>query len=76
MAHIELSDDQLEGIMLQELRTVYELECEPNRIDCSDDYIDPDLELLKALDKVIEYYSSPGDYQDWLLMRSEPFVPA
>jgi hypothetical protein len=37
----------------------------PNKIDCSDDVLDPDQDLLQALDRVLQEYMTAHEYEQW-----------
>lgn len=52
-------------IIIDELKEAYRMNCLPEKIDCSDDYIEPDHELLYAIRKVLEYYMTPKEYIEW-----------
>jgi len=62
---IELNDETVDEIVLRELKLDYELCSQPDYIDCSNDRIEPDQELLDALEKVIQYHSSVQQYKQW-----------
>jgi len=66
---IEVTNDQIDSIVRQELQLAFELNRHPNRIDCSDDIVEPDEDLLTALTTVLEYFSAPDDHEAWLLER-------
>jgi hypothetical protein len=62
---IELNEEVVDEIVLRELKLDYELCSQPDYIDCSNDRIEPDQELLDALEKVIQYHSSDRQYKQW-----------
>lgn len=62
---IILIPDQVDDIIVNELKNAYSLEMIPNKIDCSDDVIDPDFQLLDAIEKVLAYYLSSSDFLKW-----------
>ena len=64
-ANITLEYDQITEIVRQSLIEDYELNRHPDKIDCSDWEIDPDQQLLKALEQVIDYYSTPDQFAEW-----------
>ena len=68
---IELDDEILDEIVLHELQVDYKVCSQPDYIDCSNDLIEPDQELLNALKVVIKYHSSEQEYEDWLLSIEE-----
>ena len=62
---IELDVDVIENIVVEELKDYYNLCNVPNKIDCSDDVIDPDQDLLQALDRVLQEYMTAHEYEQW-----------
>ena len=60
-----LTDDQVDEIVVEELKLAYELNCKPNKVDCSDDYIDPDYKLLASLEYVLQYFMVPSEFKAW-----------
>jgi hypothetical protein len=62
---IELNEEAVDEIVLRELKLSYELCSQLDYIDCSNDRIEPDQELLDALEKVIRYHSSDRQYKQW-----------
>ena len=40
-----------------------------DKVDCSDDVLEPDYELLKAIQTVLAYYMPRGDYKEWMKMN-------
>lgn len=62
---IELGVDVIEDIVVEELKDYYNLCNVPNKIDCSDDVIDPDQDLLQALDRVLQEYMTAHEYEQW-----------
>ena len=65
MVKIKLVDQQIESIVIDELKLAYELNVEPNQIDCSDMVIDPDQNLLDSIKRVLCYYMTRDDYEQW-----------
>ena len=64
-ANITLDHDQITEIVRQSLIEDYELNKRTDHVDCSDWEIDPDQQLLKALEQVIDYYSTPDQFAEW-----------
>ena len=62
---IELDIDVIENIVIEELKDYYNLCNRSNKVDCSDDVLDPDQDLLQALDRVLQDYMSVYDYELW-----------
>lgn len=65
MVKVKLVAQQIESIVVNELKFAYELNSEPNRIDCSDMVIDPDQNLLDSIKRVLCYYMTRDDYEQW-----------
>ncbi len=65
MAKIKLVDQQIESIVIDDLKLAYAMNIEPNRIDCSDMVIDPDQNLLDSIKRVLCYYMTRDDYEQW-----------
>ena len=65
MVKIKLVDQQIESIVIDDLKLAYELNVELNRIDCSDMVIDPDQNLLDSIKRVLCYYMTRDDYEQW-----------
>ena len=59
---IELSPEQTCDVVRQELQMAYE-SLLPR--DVVVDHEDQDSELLYCIQRVVEYYSSPQQYEDW-----------
>ena len=65
MVKIKLVDQQIESIVIDDLKLAYAMNIEPNRIDCSDMVIDPDQNLLDSIRRVLCYYMTRDDYEQW-----------
>lgn len=65
MVKIKLVDQQIESIVIDDLKLAYATNIEPNRIDCSDMVIDPDQNLLDSIKRVLCYYMTTDDYEQW-----------
>ena len=65
MVKIKLVDQQIESIVIDDLKLAYELNSEPNRIDCSDMVIDPDQKLLDSIKRLLYYYMTRDDYEQF-----------
>ena len=63
--NVSLDMDQVSELVRQSLIEDYELNKDPDFVDCSDWEIDPDFQLLKALEVVINYYSTPEQFAEW-----------
>ena len=62
---VDLDFDQISELVRQSLIQDYKLNRHPDKVDCSDWEIDPDFQLLKALELVIDYYSTPEQFAEW-----------
>lgn len=62
---IDTGYSTLECLIIEDLKESYRLNRDPERMDCSEDIIEPDTELLAALDKVLEYYMNLTEYTLW-----------
>jgi|GEM_PF-4843636 len=65
MITIQLTLDQIDDIVVEELKCAYEMNMHGSKIDCSDDVIEPDYGLLEAIKKVLMYYMLPSEYDEW-----------
>ena len=63
--NVSLDFDQISELVRQSLIQDYEFNQHPDYVDCSDWEIDPDQQLLKALEQVIDYYSTPDQFAEW-----------
>ena len=71
MGKIKLVDEQIDRIIIDELKNDYRLNVEPNRVDCSNDVIAADQSLLDAIKSVLRYYMSSKEYERWQMDSSE-----
>jgi len=55
------SDD----IVVSLLTDYYEESSKPDKIDNSNDYIEPDEDLLLAIDRVLQDFMPPDKYTEW-----------
>lgn len=62
---IELTSDQVDDIVVNELLIAYDLNNKPDRVDCSDDMIEPDYELLKSIRVLLQYFMTYDQYKEW-----------
>lgn len=62
---IELTDSQIDEITMYSLRDAYRLNCNPDKIDNSEEYIPVDKEFLDAVDLVLRYYQNAKEQQEW-----------
>lgn len=57
--------DFVDAIMIQELKQVYRDHAVPDKIDNSNDILEPDQDFLDAVSKLLEYYMAPADIIAW-----------
>lgn len=62
---VELDFDSVSQLIRKSLIYDYEINNRPDKFDCSDDVIEPDYDFLKCLEVVIQYYSSPSQFEEW-----------
>jgi len=68
-----LQDDFEEEIVVISLMKYYELCSKPDKIDNTvDEYIEPDEDLLWAIERVLQDFMTTKDFNDWVLTRSYP----
>ena len=72
---ITLVDQQIEKIVIDDLKFAYKLNSKPNRIDCSDDILDPDQDLLDSIKHLLRYYMTSAEYEQWESGSAEPDLP-
>ena len=56
-----LSDE----LVVKSLKNYYDICSVPDKIDLSDDIIEPDEELLRAIDRVLADYMTQDEYDRW-----------
>jgi hypothetical protein len=61
----EMEWDQVDAIVISELKDAYERNRYPEKIECSDDYIEPDDKLLSSIETVLEYFMPASDFGKW-----------
>lgn len=65
-----LQDDYEEEIVVVSLMRYYDMCSKPDKIDNTvNEYIDPDEDLLWAIERVLQDYLPSKDFNDWLLTR-------
>ena len=61
--------DDLEDLYFTLIKDAYYRNNQFDKVDCSDDVLEPDYELLKAIQTVLAYYMPRGDYKEWMKMN-------
>lgn len=74
-ATIKMTCDQIDHIIREDLKLAYEMNRHPNKIDCSDDVLEPDQQLLDAIEVVLQYYMTSAEYEQWESSSAEPDLP-
>lgn len=65
-----LKDELEDEIVIQSLMQYYDLCCKPDKIDNTvDEYIEPDEELLWAIERLLQDYMTTTDFNSWLDTR-------
>ena len=62
-------DDFIDCIIINELKDAYQRNNRFDKVDCSDDVLEPDYELLKAIQTVLEYYMPRDIWSEWMEMN-------
>ena len=68
---ILISNEDVDKIVVQELKDAYRLNAKPNKIDCSDDIIPIDQEFLNSVDHVLEYFLNYEQLKEWEKEKAE-----
>ena len=66
MKTITLRVEAYNQIVIDELKDAYRMNNRFDKVDCSDDVLEPDYELLKAIQTVLAYYMPPADWSKWM----------
>ena len=61
--------EDVDQVVIDELKDAYHSNNKFDRIDCSDDVIEPDYKLLKAIQTVLEYYMLRSEWLEWMQMN-------
>ncbi len=61
--------EDCDNIVIDELIDSYHRNNKFDRVDCSDTVLEPDYELLKAIQTVLAYYMPHKDYEEWVEMN-------
>jgi hypothetical protein len=62
---IKLDVADVDHIIINELMESYERNNKFDKVDCSDDILEPDYKLLDAILTVLEYYMPPKEFEAW-----------
>lgn len=69
MKTITLQVEDCDQVVIDELKDAYHMNNQFDKVDCSDDVLDPDYGLLKAIQTVLAYYMIHEDYEEWVEMN-------
>lgn len=62
---VNLEEYQIDTIVVYSLKEAYRLNAGVNKIDNSEEKIDPDYEFLRSVDHVLEYYLNFDERRIW-----------
>ena len=65
MKTITLQVEDVDQVIVDELKDAYQRNNQFDRVDCSDTVLEPDYELLKAIQTVLEYYMTAEEIERW-----------
>jgi hypothetical protein len=65
MKTITLQVEDVDQIIINELKDAYLSNDRFDKVDCSDIVLDPDYELLQAIQTVLEYYMTGEEIKLW-----------
>ena len=65
MKTITLQVEDCDQVIVDELKDAYLKNNQFDRVDCSDTVLEPDYELLKAIQTVLEYYMTAEEIELW-----------
>ena len=69
MKTITLRVEDVDQVVIDDLEDAYYRNNQFDKVDCSDDVLEPDYELLKAIQTVLAYYMPHEDYEEWVKMN-------
>jgi hypothetical protein len=61
--------EDCDQVVIDELMDTYHRINKFDKVDCSDDVLEPDYELLKAIQTVLEYYMPRDIWSEWVEMN-------
>lgn len=65
MINHEPQFEDVDQVVIDELKDAYLKNNKFDRVDCSDTVLEPDYELLQAIQTVLEYYMTPKELDLW-----------
>jgi len=69
MKTITLRVEDCDQVVIDDLKDSYHRNNRFDKVDCSNDVLEPDFELLKAILTVLAYYMPHEDYEEWVKMN-------
>lgn len=69
MKTITLRVEDYDQIVIDALKDAYRMNNQFDKVDCSNDVLEPDYELLKAIQTVLAYYMIHEYYEEWVEMN-------
>jgi hypothetical protein len=69
MKTITLRVEDVDQVVIDELKDAYHRNNQFDKVDLSNDILEPDYELLKAIQTVLAYYMPLEDYEEWVEMN-------
>ena len=69
MKTITIQVEDVDQVIVDELKDAYQRNNKFDRVDCSDTVLEPDYELLKAIQTVLEYYMLRSEWLEWMQMN-------
>jgi hypothetical protein len=69
MKTIILRVEDCDEVVIDELKDTYRMCNQFDKVDCSDDVLEPDYELLKAIQTVLACYMTHEDWSEWMEMN-------
>jgi len=64
-AYEDTNSQASDELVVKSLKKYYDICSIPDKVDLSDDIIEPDEELLKAINRVLADYMPQDDYDRW-----------
>ena len=65
MKTITLRVEDCDQVVIDDLKYSYHINNQFDKVDCSNDVLEPDYELLKSILTVLAYYMTHEDYEEW-----------
>ena len=69
MKTITLRVEDYDQLVIDALKDAYRMNNQFDKVDWSNDVLEPDYELLKAIQTVLAYYMVHEDYEEWVKMN-------